>query len=107
MKRPPPPDSHDPAWHDLVQRARHDSPPPVNLPALLHAVREAHSAQPAPATSRSTWTEDFAALFVLRRALAFCLTGAAAGLAFTVWQAWEVSQALAWADLLSGLGGVP
>lgn len=89
----PPPSPQD-RWNDLVQRARADAPPPVDLAATLRAVRTATS-QP------SGWLADFAALFATRAALRTCLLGTAAFAAMATWQVWTFWDALPWVQLMS------
>lgn len=88
-----PPSPHD-RWNDLIQRARTDAPPPIDLSATLRAVRAAASQPPS-------WLEDFAALFATRSALRICLLGAAAFATLATWQVWNFSEALPWVQLIS------
>lgn len=95
-----PPDNSKPQWENLLQKARADLAPPVDLPALLRAVRQ------APVARRESWGEEFSALFSSGRIIPACFAGAAALALIATWQAWDAWQALPWVQLLDGsLGG--
>ena len=97
MKTPPPnPDSR---WDGLVRQARSDAAPPVDVAALLRAVRQAG---PAPDTG---WLADLAALFSARRAWATCLAGSAACALVVAWEIWDSARALPWAQLIDSATG--
>lgn len=97
--------THSPSedrWQDLVQRARSDAPPPVDTSALLRAVRAAAD------EPQAGWLAEFALLFGRRGAMAGCLAGAAAFALVATWQAWDLWQALPWAQMVATTtGGVP
>ncbi|WP_438480946.1 hypothetical protein [Oleiharenicola lentus] len=69
----------DRRWHDLVQRARRDTPPAVNLAALLNSLpRGSARVQPRP-----SWSNEFDIFFGRRVWLAGGL--AACGLCVSGW----------------------
>jgi hypothetical protein len=87
-------------WDDLVHRARGDATPPIDVPALLRAVRQ------TPLPVESDWTTEFAATFASRRAWSIGLAAACVLVCVGGWQANELSQALLWADWLAmSVGG--
>ncbi len=94
------PDS-DPRWEALVRQAREDAGPPVDLPALLRAVRQ------APLTVAPSWSAEFAALCGSPRRIGLCLGSAAAFTVVATWQAWETSSLLPWAEFYFATGGMP
>lgn len=95
MKTPRPPFP----WDDLVRSARGDSTPPIDVPALLRAVRQ------TPLPVESDWTTEFAATFASRRAWSVGLATACVLLCIGGWQAAELSQALPWAEWLAMSAG--
>ena len=95
-----PPSNSDPQWENLLNRAKADLAPPVDLAALLHAVRQ------APAASRANWAEEFRALFATSRFIPGCFAAAAAFALVASWQAWESLQDVPWVQLIdSTIGG--
>lgn len=92
MNNPDP--TNNPHWHDLVRRARADTPAPIDTTALLRAVRN------EPLTTPSWWTE-LAALVELRKALQVSLAAACLLIATAGWQTWDLWQnEVAWNQLL-------
>jgi hypothetical protein len=91
----------DSRWDKLVRQAQADAGPPANLSALLRAVRAATE------ETRPGWITEFASLFNVRRVLPACVTGTVAIALVTTWEAWNVWQALPWAQLISTGGGTP
>jgi len=84
------PSSH---WTDLVQRARRDTPGPLDTDALLHALPDVAAGRPSFA-----FIEDFAALFATPRALAACAAAIAFCATAGVWQLaseWQELEPLA------------
>jgi hypothetical protein len=92
MKKPS--SDSDPHWESLLLQARTDIAPPVDMPALLRAVRT------APLAQREDWASEFSALFSSGRFIPACLTGAAAFALIATWQVWDSWQALPWVQLL-------
>ena len=89
-------------WEQLVQQARADTPPPVNLSALLCVVNAAAASSPL------TWIDEFLSTFAFGRAVSVCVGGIGTLLLFTSWQVWDCWHSLAWAQLLvPPPGGVP
>lgn len=82
-------------WDDLTQRARHDSAPSVDLPALLRAVRLEPLPDPSP------WLSEFIALFEPRRVVPTCVAATCLLVAVAIWQLTEAWGALPWAQLLA------
>ncbi|MFA6288608.1 MAG: hypothetical protein WC661_14585 [Opitutaceae bacterium] len=68
-------------WTDLVQRARRDTPGPLDTAALLRTLPDVAAARLAFA-----FLEDFAALFATPRALAACAASIAVFATAGVWQ---------------------
>ena len=98
MKENPDPEFR---WEKLIAQARADVGPPVDLPALLRAVRETSP------PDHNGWAAEFATL-ATGRAISGCLAGTCAFAALASWQAWETWQALPWAQwLATTTGGVP
>lgn len=97
MNTQPPSDSE---WERTLQRARADTPPPLDTAALLRAVRA------APPARRPGWLEELAGLCALPRLV---LAGGALVAALGWLAASEVSEAretLEWARLVEpALGG--
>jgi hypothetical protein len=89
-----PPSDSDPHWEKLLRQARMDIAPPVDMPALLHAVRTASLAHP------EDWASEFSALFSSGRFIPGCLAGAAAFALIATWQAWDSWQTMPWVQLL-------
>lgn len=89
----------DDAWRKLLERARADATPPVNVPALLRAVREA---RPTP---RVGWAAELATMFAAHRVVPACLAAASAMALLTAWQVWEWWHALPWAQLITDATG--
>jgi len=89
-----PPSNSDSRWDDLVRQARADVGPPVDLAALLRAVRQ------APLEERRGWFTDFSALFSSARVISGCLAGAGAFALVATWQVWDSWQVLPWIQLL-------
>jgi len=93
----PSPEESARALSALVQRARGDTPAPIDTAALLRVVRQ------APAVEAGWWS-DFAASFDTRAVFTTCSAGAGASLAVAGWLAWDAWQnVLPWAQLLSDL----
>jgi hypothetical protein len=89
-------------WEELVRRARNDAAPPVDLPALLAAVRQAK-----PENGRG-WLVDFSEFFNPRLVLPACLSAACVLVVVTTWQASDFSQTIPWADwIATDSGGAP
>ncbi len=92
----------DSDWENLLSRARSDAPPPIDLTAVLRAVRE------APYSSRSDWFGEFLGLFSSLRAVSACVAGIGLFAVFATWQVWSVLPSLPWAQLIdTTTGGVP
>lgn len=91
--------SHDQRWEKLVNQARADFGPPIDLPALLLAVC------PAPSVSHDGWLAEFSDLFSTRRTVPACLVGASALVLMAAWQIWTFWQALPWAEFILINGG--
>ncbi len=90
--------THDPLndsrWHDLIARARTDTPPAVDVAALVREVR-------AAAATPTTWWTELAALFEIRGAAPICLAAICLLAALAFWQAWQTwEQVSPWAGLL-------
>lgn len=86
-------------WENLLSRARADAGPEADLPALLRAVRTAETA-PEP-----DWQQQFIARFASARVIGGCVAAAGAFAVVFSWRAWEVWQALPWAQLVDGANG--
>lgn len=95
MKSPRPPFP----WDDLVRRARDDATPPIDVPALLHAVRQ------VPLPVESDWMTEFADTFASRRVWSTGLAAACVLICVGGWQAVELSQSLPWAEWLAMSAG--
>jgi hypothetical protein len=96
--------SSDPerAWHDLVQRARADAPPAVDLAALL---RRLPNVTPAAAAARPAWGVEFN-LFLGQRAWAAGAL-AACGMLASAWMwADAVKHDLPWIELATSAASV-
>lgn len=86
---------NDSRWHDLIQRARADTPPAADVAALIHSVR-------AAAQTPATWWSELAALLEIRGALPACLAAICVLGALSLWQAWQAwEQVSPWAQLLA------
>ena len=83
------------AWDALVRQARADTAPSVDVPAVLRAVRA------ADVPSDAGWLSEFTGLFTIGRVVPACLLGAIALAGATSWEAWNIWQALPWAQLLA------
>ena len=94
-----PPAQPHPDWDQLLSCARADQPPPVDLPALLRAVRQ----EPYP--PRADWAAEFLGLFSGMRTLAACAAGVGTLAVVTTWQAWSLLDSLPWAQLLDSATG--
>ena len=95
-----PPSNSDPQWENLLNRAKADVAPPVDLTALLRVVRQ------APAASRENWADEFCALFGTSRFIPGCLAAAAGFGLVASWQAWESLQDVPWVQLIdTTIGG--
>jgi cation transport ATPase len=85
-------------WSKLVERAQRDTPPAIDLDAVLRAV---HSAQPKAAPT-SSWVVDFAALFCTPRIISACLLLAFTCSAFTTWSCWSFWDDVGpWAEVVN------
>ncbi|ACB75588.1 hypothetical protein [Opitutus terrae] len=92
----------EPAWAARVARARNDVAPPVDVEALLRAVR---TATVAP---RPGWLVELASLFAGSRAVPACLAATLLLGGVASWEAWSLWQALPWAEMIvETTGGVP
>ncbi len=91
-----------PSWNDKVRLARAEPIPPVNLTALLRALRDV-----APVTVN--WRLEFERLFASRMAMSACAAASVMLLGVAGWQAWTFWQdVLPWAQLIAvetALGG--
>ena len=99
MKTPRSDSGPDSRWQEMLRQARADATPPVNVPALLRAVR---ATAPVP---RGGWTTEFSALFAPTRAVVACLACAAICAAITSWEILDLAQSLAWAQWFGLTGG--
>lgn len=97
MKSPRTPS--DLRWEKLLARARNDTSPPADLPALLHAIRHASVAP------REGWAAEFFAVFAAGHIVSACLAGAGVFASITAWQVWTWWQMLPWAEFLAVTGG--
>jgi hypothetical protein len=95
------PQSNQPDWEQRVAQARGDVAPPVNIPALLRAVREAEPVAP------TTWLDELNALLASRVVAGVCAGGAACLAVVSTWQIWSLWQLLPWVALAGGAGGAP
>ena len=80
-------------WTDLVQRARRDTPGPLDTAALLSTLPNIATACPA-----FSFLEEFAAFFATPSALATCATAIAFCAIVGVWQLkteWQELEPLA------------
>lgn len=88
-------------WAKRVEQARADHVPPVNVDALLAAVRS------APIRQR-TWAFEFSLVAGSRRLIAACLLGAVTFTGLTSWELWDLWQTVPWAQMVGdATGGVP
>lgn len=89
------------AWEKLVQQARSDVAPAVDVAAVRRVVRGAALESPS-----AGWMVELSRLFAARGVMRACLGGAGACAVLTTWQVWEMWQVLPWAEMLS-TGGAP
>ena len=87
-------------WEQLVNRARCDRAPGIDVNAVLRRVRE----EPLPAM-RATWFSAFSLVFANPRGLTACLAGAMGAAAVLAWQLQDLWEAVSWAALLTSGGG--
>lgn len=88
-------------WDKLLNTARSDVPPAVDVAALQRAVRDAE----LPA--RTTWADEFIALFASRRALPAFAAATLVVATLTTWEMVDLWAVLPWAQLLASTGGAP
>ena len=88
-------------WDKLLNTARADAAPPVDVAALQRVVRNAE----LPA--RATWADEFVALFASRRALPAFAAATLIVATLTTWEVADLWAVLPWAQLLASTGGAP
>jgi len=99
------PEQPDP-WSRLVDRARRDEPPAIDIDALLRVTRAAHAE--VGHVPDANWLADFSALFCTPRMISACLLLTVTCSALSAWRCWSLWQDVSpWAELVNDtLGGL-